>query len=150
MTIKRGKYNINLSENVLYILNKYIQNKNQNESGGIILGWVSNKNDNNIYVTKLSLPTNFDKSSRYAFERDKHIAKIITDYEFYNSNGKIVYLGEWHTHPESNPSPSSVDIKMIKQQYKNNKINVDFLIILIQGVKSLCVGLYDGNQLIHQ
>jgi len=150
MVVKRGKYNINLSENVLYILNKYIQNKNQNESGGIILGWISNENDNDIYVTKLSLPTNFDKSSRYVFERDKHIAKIITDHEFYNSNGKIVYLGEWHTHPDSNPSSSSVDIKMIKQQYKNNNISVDFLILLIQGVENLYIGLYDGNQLIHK
>jgi integrative and conjugative element protein (TIGR02256 family) len=126
----------------------HIQNKNQNESGGIILGWVSNENDNNVYVTKLSLPTNYDKSARCTFERDKHIAKIITDYEFYNSNGKLIYLGEWHTHPEANPSPSFADTKMIKQQYKDNKINVDFLILFIQGTKNLYAGLYNGNHII--
>jgi integrative and conjugative element protein (TIGR02256 family) len=145
MIINRSKYTIRISENVLSILEKFKQNKFQNESGGIILGSVYN---NIIYIKKVSLPSNFDKSSRNTFDRDKKIAQIIVDFEYYNSKGEIIYLGEWHTHPEKNPLPSYVDTKMIKQQYKENKINEDFLILLIQGTESLYVSLYNGNEII--
>ena len=146
MIINRAQYTIHISENVLSILEKFKQNKFQNESGGIILGSVYK--NNSIYINKVSLPTKCDKSSRNNFDLDKKIAQIIVDFEYYNSKGEIIYLGEWHTHPEKNPLPSYVDTKMIKQQYKENKINEDFLILLIQGTESLYVSLYDGNAII--
>lgn len=146
--IERGKYKIYMSDNITSILNLYKQTAFKNESGGIILGSVTN--DYNIRISKLSLPTNFDKSGRYSFERDKTIAQIIINYEFHNSGGKIIYLGEWHTHSEKNPSPSNTDIAMIKKQYKNNKINDDFLIMLIGGLEDYYLGVFDGNDLIHR
>jgi integrative and conjugative element protein (TIGR02256 family) len=146
MMLKRDKYTIHISDEVLSILNKYKQDKNQNESGGIILGSVHK--DNHIYISKISEPNALDKSSRCGFERDKKTAQIIVDAEFYESDGKVIYLGEWHTHPEKNPTPSFVDIRMIKQQYKVNKINENFLILLIQGTGSLYVSVYNGNQII--
>jgi integrative and conjugative element protein (TIGR02256 family) len=147
MILKRDKYIIHISDEVLSILDKYKQHKKyQDESGGIILGIVHE--DNNICISKISKPNTSDKASRYSFERDKKAAQIIVNSEFYESDGMIIYLGEWHTHPEPNPSPSSVDIKMIKQQYKHNKINEDFLILLIQGTESIYIGLYINNQLI--
>ena len=148
MEIKRDKYTIHISEEVLSILNKYKQNKNQNESGGIILGSVHE--DNHVYVSKISEPNAFDKSSRCGFERDKKAAQLIVNVEFYESNGKIIYLGEWHTHPEKKPTPSFVDTKMIKQQYSSNKINETFLILLIQGTESLYVSVYNGKYLIEK
>jgi integrative and conjugative element protein (TIGR02256 family) len=146
MEIKRGKYTIQISETVLLVLEKYKQDKKGNESGGIILGQVI---DNNcINITKLSLPNTFDKSSRYSFDRDKIIAQIIVDYEFSNTVGKTIYLGEWHTHPEKNPTPSHIDRSMFKQQFKENKINESFLIFFIKGIENLYVGIYDGKVLI--
>jgi integrative and conjugative element protein (TIGR02256 family) len=146
MIVKRDKYIIHISDEVLLTLDKYKQKKHQNESGGIILGLVHE--DDNIYISKVSEPNASDKASRYGFERDKKAAQIIVDSEFYESDGKVIYLGEWHTHLEPNPSPSYVDIKMIKQQYKNNIINEDFLILLIQGTESLYVSIYNGKQII--
>lgn len=145
MIVKRDKYTIHIAENVLSIFDKHKQTKFQNESGGIVLGFVCG--NYNIYISKVSLPNCFDKASRYNFERDRHVAQIIVNFEFHNSNGEIIYLGEWHTHPEQNPLPSPVDIKMIKNQYKENKINEDFLILLIQGTKSMYIGVYDGVHL---
>lgn len=145
MIVKRDKYTIHISEEVLSILDKYKQKKNQSESGGIILGFVHD--DNSVYISKVSQPNTYDRASRFGFERDKKVAQIIVNSEFYESDGKVIYLGEWHTHPEPNPSPSSIDVQMIKQQYKNNKINEDFLILLIQGTENFYVGLYDGKQI---
>ncbi len=146
MIVKRDKYTIHVYEEVLSILDKYKQNKNQNESGGIILGYVCE--NYNIYISKISQPNAFDKATRYSFERNKKFAQKIVNSEFYKSDGKVIYLGEWHTHPELHPSPSFVDIKMIKQQYKDNKINEDFLILLIQGLGSLYLAIYNGKQVI--
>lgn len=147
MIVKRDKYTIHILDDVLIILNKYIQDKDQNESGGIILGSVHEKN--HIYIQKISEPNVLDKSSRCSFERDKNTAQIIVNEIFNESDGKIIYLGEWHTHPEKNPLPSNVDIKMIKQQYNKNIINVNFLLLLIQGTESLYLAIYDGNQIIN-
>jgi integrative and conjugative element protein (TIGR02256 family) len=145
MIIKRDKYIIHISEEVLSMLDKYKQKKYKNESGGIILGFVHD--DNSVYISKISHPNAYDRASRFGFERDKKAAQIIVNSEFYESDGKVIYLGEWHTHPEPNPSPSSVDIHMIRQQFKNNKINENFLILIIQGTKSLYVALYNGELL---
>ncbi|NJK96100.1 MAG: peptidase [Bacteroidales bacterium] len=147
MIVIRSNHSIHISDEVLFILDKYKQNHYQNESGGIILGYVYE--DNNIYISKISEPNSSDKASRYRFERDRKAAQIIVNSEFYKSEGKVIYLGEWHTHPEPIPSPSFTDIKMIKEQYKNNRINESFLILIIQGTTDLYLGLYNGKQLIN-
>ena len=117
--------------------------KQKKESGGILLGQVVDKT---IYITKVSTPNRFDKSGRYKFVRNKKAAQIIIDHEFINSNGKTIYLGEWHTHPENKPSPSNIDIKMLSQQFKKNKINEEYLLLIIRGLQQIYIAFYDGNK----
>jgi integrative and conjugative element protein (TIGR02256 family) len=143
MEIKIDKYSIILSSEVLNILDKSIQRKQHDaESGGIILGKII---ANSVLVQKLSIPTELDKRSRMNFERHRLSAQIIINYEYANSYGQVTYLGEWHTHPEDHPSPSRIDIKMIREQFSNNMIHTDFLILLIQGKKSLFAALINKD-----
>ena len=143
-TFVRKNIKIHISDTVIEIFEKYKQNnKKDNESGGILIGQIK---DDNIYILKASIPNKFDKSSRYYFECDKDAAQIIINYEFYNSNHKSIYIGEWHTHPENNPTPSSLDKKTIRKQFKNNKLNEPLLILIIQGLKNIYVSLYDGRK----
>lgn|SRR5690554_6632066 len=146
MEIKIDKYTICIAESVLKVLDSYKQTGDQNEAGGIILGRVYENNV--VCITELSEPNEFDKSSRYSFVRDKKMAQLIVDEAFDRSGGKLIYLGEWHTHPERHPMPSWVDKRMIKQQFKKNIINESFLILLIQGTKSLYAAIYNGKKLI--
>ena len=116
---KIGKYNIYFTKDVLILISKFIQSKQkQHEAGGILLGQVK---ENNIYITRVSFPSNQDKSSRFSFSRNKDYAQAIIDFEFHNSNKRTIYLGEWHTHPEELPTPSTTDRKMIKDQFSKNK-----------------------------
>src|SRR5690606_19284181 len=62
-----------------------------------------------------------------------------------HSNGQMVYLGEWHTHPEPFPSPSRTDLKMIEGQFKINQLRTDFLILLIKGTRGLYFRIIDLN-----
>lgn len=148
MKIIRGIYTIDISESVLSLMSNYKQvKKNMPEAGGILLARIK---DNNVYIIRNTIPNKFDKASRYNFERDKESAQIIIDHEFFNSNKKTIYIGEWHTHPESVPTPSNQDIKMLKEQYHKNKINEKFLILLIQGIEELYIGLYDGKNILEK
>lgn len=146
MEIKIDKYTIHIAKNVLKVLDSYKQTGNQNEAGGIILGQVYE--NNKVCITEVSEPNEFDKSSRFSFIRDKRMAQLIVDEAFDKSEGKLIYLGEWHTHPEPSPKPSLVDKRMIKQQFKKNIINENFLILLIQGTKTIYTAVYNGKKLI--
>lgn len=144
-SVEIGKYEVVFSEDVLDLISKYKQKrKKHNESGGILLGQV--KNDK-VYILKASIPNSKDKSSRVSFLRNKEYAQHIIDYEFANSQGKTIYLGEWHTHPESYPTPSVVDIKMVQDQFEQNTLNEQFLVLFIQGKIGSFIGIQDTDQL---
>lgn len=143
---KLGKWNVEISGDVLEITKRYRQfKKNQHEAGGILLGQIK---DNFVYVLRASIPNVFDKASRYSFDRDRKIAQIIVDYEFTNSKNRTIYLGEWHTHPEPIPIPSQTDKKMIMDQFKYNNLNEAFVLLLIQGTEGIYLGKYDGDKIV--
>lgn len=141
MELQVGPYYLVLHAQPLEILERFTQyNRKAPESGGIILGKLIN---GQINILKLSVPTPLDRASRMNFERSKIGAQIIIDYEFYNSNGQLTYLGEWHTHPEEHPTPSSTDLQMLRDQFKNNKLTTDFLVLLIKGTKGSYIRVVD-------
>lgn len=143
MLVKLGNYELLIHAEPLDILEKFNQYKSKApESGGIILGKIIERQ---INIMRLSVPTPLDRYSRTNFERHKTSAQVILDYEFYNSNGQMVYLGEWHTHPEPFPSPSRTDLRMIEGQFKNNQLRTDFLILLIKGTRGLYFRIIDLN-----
>lgn len=145
MTYTNSNKIVVFEESAINVLKHYIQTGKKFEKGGILLGRCLN--ENTIVIEKASIPTLFDRSSRYNFQRDKRSAQIFIDYEFLASQGKTIYLGEWHTHPEDAPTPSTTDIQMIKLQFKKNKINETFIFIVIIGRKKNYVGYYDGNKI---
>lgn len=119
--------------------------KKDKEAGGILLGQVTDKA---YYLTRVSVPNIFDKRSRFTFERNLEIAQIIADYEFANSNGRTIYIGEWHTHPESYPTPSGRDKKMIQDQFEKGKNLRPILFLIIYGQKGVYASFYNGSKLI--
>jgi integrative and conjugative element protein (TIGR02256 family) len=143
MILQTGPYTIIIHAQPLDILERFTQHSRKApESGGIMLGKLIN---DEINILKLSVPTLLDKSSRTNFERSKTGAQIILDYEFHNSNGQLTYIGEWHTHPEKFPSPSSTDLHMLKDQFKFNKLQTNFLLLLIKGTGGIYIRVVDIN-----
>lgn len=141
MRIEINKYIINIHKEPLEMLEHFTQReKKQHEAGGIILGVII---DEEVNILRLSVPTELDKSSRNNFERHRLSAQIAINHEFFNSNKKIIYLGEWHTHPEDTPSPSPTDEKMINQQFSKNTLNTNFLLLIIKGIKDIYIGVID-------
>lgn len=139
MEIKISDLTIVFSDSVLAIMRQHIQTQSSApEQGGILLGRAYK---NQFVIEKISTPTELDKCSRYNFERHRLSAQIVVNYEYFNSNGQIMYLGEWHTHPEDKPTPSAIDLKMIKSQLTKNKIEVACLLLVIKGRQKTFVGV---------
>lgn len=78
------------------------------EAGGILLGL---RRDDHLHVTGLTTPCPADQRSRMGFQRkdEFHQAKALVAWQ--ESGGVVDYIGEWHSHPERHPSPSSIDIR---------------------------------------
>ncbi|MCP4050586.1 MAG: hypothetical protein GY730_07780 [bacterium] len=143
---KIKNYNIIIHDRAITIMNRYRQlDSKSKEAGGILLGQI--KGDE-VHVLTVSEPNEKDKRQRFSFERDKESAQSIIDYKFNLSDGHTIYLGEWHSHPEKIPYPSDIDRRMIVDQYHQNIINEDFLLLYIIGTECAYLSLFDGNQLI--
>lgn len=77
------------------------------EAGGVLLGrHLLDSHD--VVVDDVTTPQDSDRRSRYSFFRSakhEHIARQ----RWIDQGSTSAYLGLWHTHPEADPTPSSVD-----------------------------------------
>lgn len=137
---------IHFVENVESTFTEYIQsNSHDPESGGILLGTVHRSN---LLISLATTPYAWDKQSRYLFDRHPFIHRLVAYIYWIKSMGKIRYLGEWHTHPEDHPKPSSVDRAGWKNLAENRNDKRPLLVVIV-GRKELYVELisYDGINL---
>lgn len=140
MEFELNKIPFKIDNSVFEIFKKYIQDDNKKEeSGGVLIGKVY---DNHIEILDCSEPTQFDKRSRYNFNRSFKSGQEFIDMKFESSQGKEIYLGEWHTHPENNPRPSGIDLKNFEKSLKNNILNSDTHFMIIIGITSIYIGVY--------
>lgn len=136
-----------ITETVFNVFSKFRQfDKKDHERGGVVIGQVS-KSSGDILICRASIATQYDKSATNYFHRDKQAAQQIIDYEYYNSEGKNTYLGEWHTHPSTTANPSGQDLSMIKKQFEENELKNDFIFMFIVGQRELYIGLYNGHKI---
>ncbi|OME64248.1 hypothetical protein BSK65_29385 [Paenibacillus odorifer] len=132
---------ISFNQDVLETFRSFRQvGTHQHEAGGILLGRIYQ--DGKVIVEQISTPGRYDKSGKYFFERNVKYAQQIVNKAWKDSNGEIQYLGEWHTHPEMNPTPSSVDHKLLKGMINDSKLEIDFLFLVIVGID----GFYVASQ----
>lgn len=131
MVIKLGQVNIELTEQVLKILKKYVQRTGENESGGILLGGFI-PSINKYIITNISEPCNKDIRGSSFFIRNRENAQRVIDEFWKNSCGKINYLGEWHTHGCEMPYPSFTDKRLLKMimEDESNVWNEIFMLIV--------------------
>ena len=122
----------------------FIQNtEGKNEAGGVLLGrFIINSKD--IVVDEITVPMVGDKFSRYTFVRNAKSHQRIIDSKWQKSDRTCNYLGEWHTHPESYPSPSRVDIDSWKDRLKKDSFSSRYLYFVILGIKEIRV--WEGDR----
>lgn len=96
-----------LEDQVLQIVAAHRQRHQRDpESGGILLGY---RRGPHLHVAEATAPSDSDKASRTRFFRSAAPHQQAAVARWRQSGGTMDYLGEWHTHPEHSPSPSTMD-----------------------------------------
>lgn len=118
-----------LHESVLLVFKKAIQKEVDNEKFGVIIGSKTNEKET-YWIERITTPFTKDSSTFSSFLLQDPHHQLSVDRAFEISNGRLGYLGTWHTHPESHPSPSEVDERdWLKCVSKNKDRQLFFFII---------------------
>ena len=56
------------------------------------------------------------------------------------------YLGDWHTHPEQNPTPSAIDVKYLSGVFRKSQKDIRYFIMCIVGLAEPDDDFYLGLQ----
>lgn len=120
-----------ISDKITNLFHRHRQNNSYaKESGGILIG---EKRGRYWVVTHATTPKSKDIRNRTLFIRQDR--KHIEYYERINTQSKGIktYIGEWHTHPELDPTPSNTDISSWKSIGLNKG---NFLVSIIIGIEN--------------
>lgn len=136
---------LKITKNVLTQLKSFRQLSHSDpESGGVLLGrYMLDCND--VVVDEITTPQSGDTSTRLSFNKQKKEHQWIIDMAWSKSQGTCNYIGEWHTHPEDYPSPSSIDRKTWLSQFVETIFEGDFLFFIIVGRKTISVFLVNNR-----
>lgn len=101
-----------------------------NEFGGFLVGYYADDNKH-VHITNTILPKSF-KASKFSFERStKGIEKKLGNY--FKETPKKFYVGEWHTHPDNSPIPSTTDSSAMNAIINNQNACLTNPVLLIIG-----------------
>ncbi|WP_342560608.1 Mov34/MPN/PAD-1 family protein [Psychrobacillus sp. FSL W7-1457] len=139
MRFEYSNCTVEIKKQVLDEFKKYIQTKpSKKESGGILIGRYI-KDTPNAIVDLCTTPQPEDRQKRYFFKRSKKYHQEILDLIWEKSNSTQNYLGEWHTHPELRPIPSSHDLKEWGNLLSKQNEDVRYIFFVIVGIHEICV-----------
>ncbi len=131
---------------VLTVIARYRQkHATTPESGGILTGL---RRGDHLHITDLTCPGPDDRCERLAFHRSQRFHQQSAQQRWQRSQGVVDYMGEWHTHPQHKPVPSSTDQREWRALLRHYEQPLAFL---IAGIGSLVwVGAGIRGQVIGQ
>nr|WP_278987026.1 Mov34/MPN/PAD-1 family protein [Plesiomonas shigelloides] len=100
------------------------------EAAGVLIG---ERRGIHLVIDKISEPGKGDIRQRYFVDRRGPHHQATVDDAFVSSSGRLQYIGEWHTHPEDEPSPSSKDLNTWQRCLVAN----DQMVLLIIGRRKI-------------
>jgi integrative and conjugative element protein (TIGR02256 family) len=128
-----------IDNSVVEIFDGYKQRNDEPESGGCLFGYYRG---DHIHVTNCTSPKDGDNQLPRRFDRKARFHLNYASTLYKQTDKTCTYLGDWHTHPQEVPAPSSLDfnewdkIAKIKKKWKT--------LAIIVGRDRLWVGI--GNE----
>jgi integrative and conjugative element protein (TIGR02256 family) len=131
-----------LTRAALEVFLKYRQQGTEPEAGGLLF---AKFNFPFIRIIEASTPHATDKQWRTLFVPNRILQRRLIKKRF---NSGHHFVGEWHTHPESNPTPSGLDLKSMGEAFLKSQHELNYFIMAIVGNKvealKLWVSAHDG------
>lgn len=110
---------------ILRVGERVKQEKGKRELGGLLLGF---RDEKAIRVVRCTFPGPGDISTRTRFHRRSPSHQISASIWWARCGGRGDWVGEWHSHPEDNPSPSGIDLTSWRRQVRHTQRPMVFLI----------------------
>jgi len=83
-----------------------------------------------IRVMKATAPTYLDKRTRFGIDFSSDKRRTAVQLEFRRG---LHFIGEWHTHPELDPTPSQLDVASIRDLYIQSTHELNYFLMVIVG-----------------
>ncbi|MFN8415756.1 MAG: Mov34/MPN/PAD-1 family protein [Cytophagaceae bacterium] len=117
-----------ISESLLEHMYKIGMEHYPSEFGGILVGYYS-EDMVTCTICETIIPEKYT-TSKYSFERGKE--GLFEKLELYfNQVPKLIYVGEWHTHPDMSTNPSLTDRQALQDIANNNEVNITNPVLII-------------------
>jgi len=101
------------------------------EYGGLLIGRYVD-NNKTVLIEETVLPKQF-KSSSFSFERNLNgLKRTLTS--FFKKSPSLIYVGEWHTHPNGTPYPSMTDSSALRTIVEHDEVFITNPVLLIIGI----------------
>lgn len=119
---------IRLESEVLLYAQRYRQRGLwSTEAGGQLFGLVERET---VRVLRATGPYAGDERTRYRYRSNPAAAQHTIQEQ---ARAGLLYLGEWHTHPELYPTASSLDRNAMNGLLAHSRLNCNALLLLIVG-----------------
>jgi integrative and conjugative element protein (TIGR02256 family) len=117
--------------------------ENATEAGGILIG---RYRDPHIEVIECSVPMPEDGRARFLFDRRDPGHQSFAMERWRDSGRTETFVGEWHTHPERLPTPSSTDVRTWHEVARKNPAGASLFVI--RGHEGWWAGLIAGTSML--
>lgn len=116
----------------------------QPEACGILFGEIRGPH---LWIKGATTPFETDFRTPISYKRNVAGHQDLLDQMHRSSDGRIHYLGEWHTHPERIPTPSLTDYMEWAKTSNSGKFYDRKLTFLIVGVDENWLGVHERGLL---
>lgn len=128
------------SQDVMDYLVANRQNKSwDKESGGQLFAKIT---PHEIFVVEATGPRMTDLRTRTSYKPDRHLEQVEINEHFQK---KLSFVGDWHSHPEKNPSPSFTDSQSMTECFRKSKHSLTSFILVIIGTEKLWSNVFIGT-----
>ncbi|SDE85586.1 integrative and conjugative element protein, VC0181 family [Terriglobus roseus] len=107
-----------------------------NEAGGQLFARIS---PSCISILRATGPRPTDHRTRYGYIPD-HTKEQNEINEMFKEG--LLFIGDWHTHPQKIPSPSRSDQLSIRNVFRGSRHHLPALLLLIAGTEGFPAGLH--------
>ena len=106
------------------------------EAGGQLFARIGG---NHWTIEQATGPRHNDSRSRFGFRPDRPAEQREIREKFALG---LHYVGDWHTHPESHPKPSAMDVTSMQQMVRASRHELPGFLLLILGTSTNSAGLW--------
>lgn len=113
------------------------------EAGGVLLARFELPN---VIIEEVTAPSLKDRRSRLAFVADQASRRRAVSRAYKKG---LHFIGEWHTHPQADPTPSACDLRSMNDLFVKSLHELNLLVMVIVGARtpelSLWISLHDAS-----